>query len=85
LEECLGNEWDNNAPQAKKIDISSQKKPYNGSFKCNVNIAFSVKHNKVGVSACIWDDQGSYVIANEWFSPILQVDAEEALKNLIEL
>ncbi|PNY01747.1 cytochrome p450, partial [Trifolium pratense] len=38
------------------------------------------RRNSIGISICIRDDQGSFVLAkNEWFSPILDVNTGEAI------
>ncbi|RHN41596.1 hypothetical protein MtrunA17_Chr8g0367731 [Medicago truncatula] len=37
--------------------------PASGRFKCNVDAAFSIPHNRTGVGICLWDDEGTFVLA----------------------
>jgi hypothetical protein len=42
-------------------------KPDNERYKCNVDVAFSLNHNKVEIGMCIRDDHGRFVAARtEW-------------------
>jgi len=37
--------------------------PEHGRMKCNVDAAFSSQHNKTGISICIRDENGVFVLA----------------------
>jgi hypothetical protein len=37
--------------------------PANGRFKCNIDAAFSIPHNRTGVGICLRDDEGTFVLA----------------------
>ncbi|PNX93080.1 cytochrome p450 [Trifolium pratense] len=50
-----------------------------GRYKCNIDASFSSGLNKVGISTCIKDDQGRFVLAKtEWFSPVCDEEMGEA-------
>lgn len=62
------------------FSIHRWKKPDLGRYKCNVGAAFSKVSNRVGISMCIRDDQGSFVLTKtKWVLPILKVDVLESL------
>jgi len=49
-------------------------------FKCNLDVSFTQALNRVGISVCIRDDQGCFVLAKtEWMTPLIDVDLGEAL------
>ncbi|XP_045822258.1 uncharacterized protein LOC123915155 [Trifolium pratense] len=65
--------------QQQHVD-SVWSKPPAGRYKCNVDASFSIRRNRTWIGICIRDDQGSFVLAKtEWFSPILDINTEEAV------
>lgn len=72
--------------QQKLNENHTWKKSDPGRFKCNVDVAFSMATNRVGIGICIRDEHGSFVLTKiEWFSPILKVDECEALGLLLAI
>lgn len=60
--------------------IENWTKPSPGRYKCNIDTSFSDSLDKVGIGICIRDDEGVFVLARtDWFSPMLDVDTDEAL------
>jgi len=49
-------------------------------FKCNVDAAFSIPHNRTGVGICLQDDEGTFVLAKTVnFEGVYSVEVGEAL------
>ncbi|XP_058741350.1 uncharacterized protein LOC131613720 [Vicia villosa] len=69
------------SPVEQLATVTKWCKPSYGRFKCNIDASFS--NNKVGIGACIRDDDGRFIAARtDWFSPIIDVDIGEALSLL---
>ncbi|PNY01699.1 cytochrome p450 [Trifolium pratense] len=76
------------AQTAPKKSINGQQQPAVakwvrlslGRYKCNIDASFfSSGLNRVGIGTCIRDDQGRFVVAKtEWFSPVCDVEMDEA-------
>ena len=59
--------------------VKSQR-PQQGCLKCNVNASFSDPLNRTGISICIRDDEGTFVLAKTVsISPMCSIAVEEAL------
>jgi ribonuclease HI len=57
-----------------------QKLYFLSNWKFNVDASFSRSRNKVGISVCIRDDQGQFILAKtECYSHILEVNTNEVL------
>jgi len=51
-----------------------------GKLKCNVDVSFSTSLNRVGISMCIRDVEGCYVLSKTlWLSLLCSVEVGEAL------
>jgi len=49
-------------------------------FQCNINVSFSSSHNRVGISMCIHDANGCFVLVKTTlFAPLCSMDVCEAL------
>jgi len=56
------------------------QKPSTGRFKCNIDVSFPNKDNRVGIGICIIGEEGVFVIAKtEWFEHKHEVHIGEAL------
>lgn len=54
--------------------------PASGRFKCNVDAAFSIPHNRTSVGICLRDDEGTFVLAKTVnFEGVYSVEVGEAL------
>lgn len=47
-------------------------KPVYGRFKCNIDVSFSIRHNRVGICACFSDANNDVTSKAVWISPIVQ-------------
>jgi len=56
------------------------QRPLPGRYKCNVDVAFSSHLNRIGISICVRDSKGTFVLAKVVSYPCLySVDVGEAL------
>jgi len=56
------------------------KKPSVGCYKCNVDATFLLSFNRTGIGICIWDVEGTFVLAKMVSFPCLhQVAVGEAI------
>jgi len=54
--------------------------PLSGRYKCNIDVAFSSSLNRTGIDICVWDSEGTFVLAKVVSFPcIYSVDVGEAL------
>ena len=60
------------------------KKPSVGSYKCNVDAAFSSSFNRTGIGICIQDEEGTFVLAKMVSLPCLHQVAVGAAIGLFE-
>ncbi|AES99427.1 hypothetical protein MTR_5g080690 [Medicago truncatula] len=55
-------------------------KPEVERYKCNVDAClFSMARNEAGIGSCIRDDQGRFVFAKLWISPIIDAHVSEPI------
>jgi len=69
-------------PQVRSIrqEEDHWKKPTPDRYKCNIDASFSTSLNKAGLSMCLRDDDGAFVLARtEWFAPLYDIDVGEVV------